>query len=270
MKWFKHDSDANADAKLKKVRIKYGMEGYGLYWYCLEMIASEVSKDKLTFELEHDSEIIAHDTGIHYERVQEMMTYMVNLGLFEESSGVVTCLKMAQRLDQSMTSNPAMRKLIDNMKKTNADSHDAIMTESENVMQDKIRIEQNREENIGRSNEPTQRAKAIYIMEQWNQIAVEQKTLWQRVGNPEITSNLRFQRVGTAITWIAKYLKKKGEPNDWPAIADWVNKLLLVMAEHDFYSGHRNNYRLKLEQAFRNDYLIQMVDDLKQQSKQSA
>lgn len=144
MRWFKHDSAANADAKLKKLRIKYGMEGYGLYWYCLELIASEVSSENLTFELEHDSEIIAHDTGIHFERVQEMMTYMVNLGLFEEKQGVITCLKMARRLDQSMTSNPHMRKLIDGIKNNHdgiRNNHDGAMTKSRKVMQDKIRLD---------------------------------------------------------------------------------------------------------------------------------
>jgi hypothetical protein len=99
MKWFKHDSNANNDAKMKKVRIKYGMEGYGLYWYLLELIAQGVDKNALTFELEHDAEIIAHDTGIHHERVQEMMTYMVDLELFENAGGLITCMKMATRTD---------------------------------------------------------------------------------------------------------------------------------------------------------------------------
>lgn len=88
------------DAKLKRVRIKYGMEGYGLYWYCLELVAQGVEPHNLTFELEHDAEIIAHDTGIHHERVSEMMIYMVDLGLFESSHGVVTCLKLAARTDE--------------------------------------------------------------------------------------------------------------------------------------------------------------------------
>ena len=144
MKWFKHDSDAHADAKLKRVRIKYGLEGYGLYWYCLELVAKDVSEVKLTFELEHDAELIAHDTGIHYERVQEMMTYMVDLGLFENQAGILTCLKMAKRLDQSMTSNPQMRKVIAEIKK----NHDSVMIGSiENhdpVMKDKIRLDKNR------------------------------------------------------------------------------------------------------------------------------
>lgn len=150
MRWFKHDSNAMLDAKLKRVRIKYGMEGYGLYWYCLELIAQTVEPHNLTFELEHDSEIIAHDTGIHYERVQEMMAYMVNLGLFENSSGTVTCMKLAKRLDQSMTSNPEMRKIIKQLHGNNEvepkKSHDPNMTGSEQIRSDQIRTEQNREE----------------------------------------------------------------------------------------------------------------------------
>ena len=145
MKWFKHDSDASADAKLRRVRIKYGMAGYGLYWYCLELIAMGVEVHKLTFELEHDAEIIAHDTGINYALVQEMMVFMCDLGLFENTDGRITCLKMATRLDQSMTSNPAMRKIISSIK-----NHDSIMTPSsvnhDPVMTEscKIRLEENR------------------------------------------------------------------------------------------------------------------------------
>src|SRR4030067_2711611 len=100
MKWFKHDADANMDAKLRKLRLKYGMEGYGLYWYCLELVARSVEKHNLTFELEHDAELIASDTGIYYERVQEMMTFMIGMGLFENTGGIITCLKMASRTDE--------------------------------------------------------------------------------------------------------------------------------------------------------------------------
>lgn len=100
MKWFKHDSNASVDSKLRKVKAKYGMEGYGLYWYCLELIAMNVEKHNLTFELEHDAEVISLDTGIHFERVQEMMHYMVDQKLFEMSNGRITCLKMAARTDE--------------------------------------------------------------------------------------------------------------------------------------------------------------------------
>lgn len=100
IKWFKHDSTASLDAKLARVRLKYGMEGYGLYWFCLESIARNVETHNLTFELEEDAELLSVATNIHYERVQEMMTYMVNLGLFENCEGRITCLKMATRTDE--------------------------------------------------------------------------------------------------------------------------------------------------------------------------
>lgn len=100
MKWFKHDSNANNDAKLKRVKLKHGMEGYGLYWYCLELIAQNVDQHNLTFELEHDAELIAADTGIHQDRIQEIMRDFVLWELFESSNGLITCLKMAARTDE--------------------------------------------------------------------------------------------------------------------------------------------------------------------------
>lgn len=151
MRWFKHDSDAGIDVKLKRVRMKYGMEGYGLYWHCLESIARGIDENKFTFELEDDAEIIAHDTGIHHQLVQEMMVFMVNLGLFEEAGGRITCLKMLRRLDQSMISNPKLREVIKTAKQNHdplAKNHDAIMTASAKPMQEENRIEENRKEYI--------------------------------------------------------------------------------------------------------------------------
>ena len=140
MKWIKHDTDANQDAKLQNVLLDYGLEGYGLYWYCIELIAGKVSKDSITFELEHDARIIARNTGSTPQKVEEMMRYFVELGLFESSEGVITCMKLARRLDSSMTSNPEMRKIIASLK-----SHDGVMTKSETIMQDKIRLEENKD-----------------------------------------------------------------------------------------------------------------------------
>lgn len=142
MKWIKHDTDANQDAKLQNVLLDYGLEGYGLYWYCIELIAGKVDKDNITFELEHDARIIARNVGCTAQKVEEMMRYFVELGLFEDSQGTITCLKLARRLDKSMTSNPEMRQLIENIK-----SHDSIMTQSEKPMQDKIRLDKTRVDN---------------------------------------------------------------------------------------------------------------------------
>ena len=147
MKWYKHDSDARMDAKLQEILLDYGLEGYGLYWYCLELITAKVDNDNVSFSLEHDCRIIARNTGSTAKKVQEIMASFIELGLFESTDGVVTCLKLAKRLDKSMTSNANMRSIIGNIR----NNHDSVMTKSDNVMigsakvmQDKNRIEENR------------------------------------------------------------------------------------------------------------------------------
>jgi hypothetical protein len=112
MKWFKHDSDASNDAKLKKLRLKYGAQGYGIYWYCLELIARNVEKHNLTFELEHDAELIADDFKLSTELTQHIMQFLVEIGLFENTNGIISCLKMASRTDEYT------QKLIQSVKKT--------------------------------------------------------------------------------------------------------------------------------------------------------
>lgn len=123
------------------------MEGYGLYWYCLELIARNVEKNNLTFELEHDSEIISHDTGIHFERVQEMMQYMINLRLFENNSGAITCLKMAMRLDDTTSRHPKIKNIQDLLRRSSEETPKSIPSGSE---ESSSRTEQNRTEQIRR------------------------------------------------------------------------------------------------------------------------
>lgn len=129
MMWFKHDTDANQDAKLQNVLLDYGLEGYGLYWYCIELIAGKINKENFTFELEHDARIIARNVGSTPQKVEEMMKYFVSQGLFENNENTITCFKLLKRMDQSMTSNPQFRAMI-NSAKINLLKHDYVMISS--------------------------------------------------------------------------------------------------------------------------------------------
>ena len=137
MDWFRHDSNANLDEKLQEVLLDYGLEGYGLYWYCIELIVGKTSADNITFEIKHDARIIARNTGSTSQRVEEMMKRFISVGLFENNNGKITCLKVAKRLMSSATSNPQMRNLIQNIKQ----SHDGVMTITDNISPDKIRLD---------------------------------------------------------------------------------------------------------------------------------
>jgi len=91
--------------------MKYGFEGYGLYWYCVENVCSGL-EPSLTFELEVDSEILAHVGRMDSRLVEEIMLYMVNIGLFEQSEHIITCMKLARYLGESGTRNEGLKGII--------------------------------------------------------------------------------------------------------------------------------------------------------------
>ena len=158
MQWFKHDTDSTMDFKIKKLIIRYGAVGYAIYFHCLELIASGINDTNITFQLEHDSEIIADDLRIPgtsdksgREYVEEIMRFMIQLGLFEESNGHIFCFKMLKRLDSSMTSNQRLRKLISSAKENYSslaitNNHDEVMISHDEVMKEKKRKEESRRE----------------------------------------------------------------------------------------------------------------------------
>lgn len=114
MKWFKHMTDAHDSNDLTKVRVRYGADGYAVYWYCLELIAGDLgSSEKINFELRHDADVIGHNLKIDSTRVEEMMRFMVSLGLFEQSGSIITCLKLAKYLDKKSTRNTTIHNIID-------------------------------------------------------------------------------------------------------------------------------------------------------------
>jgi hypothetical protein len=144
MEWFRHDSNANLDDKLQQVLLSYGLEGYGLYWYCIELIVNKVSADNITFELKHDARVIARNTGSTPQKVEEMMKHFVELGLFEaHANGLITCMKVAKRLSASATSNQYMRKIIHTIN-TNNDLQLPSCHRHDDVMKEEKRIEEKR------------------------------------------------------------------------------------------------------------------------------
>jgi hypothetical protein len=134
--------------------MEYGVKGYGLYFYCLEVIAGTVEASNVTFELEPDAEILARRLSMDTLEVERIMHRCIELGLFEMAdNGRLTCLKLKKYLEAASTSNPEMRKII-------SKSHDDVMTTSPNrqesspnyqglpdqIRLDKIRLDKNRED----------------------------------------------------------------------------------------------------------------------------
>lgn len=102
MRWFKHMSTAHTDARLRKLIRAHGIAGYGLYFYCLELICKDVDESRLTFVLEDDSELISDAVKMPREQVEAAMRTMVELNLFSQDNGRIQCMKMLNHMDSSM------------------------------------------------------------------------------------------------------------------------------------------------------------------------
>ena len=119
-----------------------------MYWYCIELIALDIGAKNITFALEEDAETIAMEWNLDQLKVQDMMLYMVELGLFEtDALGRVTCLKLAKRLDDTNSKNPEIQKVLRELKKSQEVQIAPTPTNSENVVSDKLSLDEIREAN---------------------------------------------------------------------------------------------------------------------------
>jgi hypothetical protein len=166
MKWFKHDSRANRDAKIEKLMLKYGADGYALYWLCLELIADGIDREHITFELEHDAEILGARLKIDRIRVEEIMGWMVQAELFEQSEGRITCLKLSERLENSLVKSPELNAVKDKIRENPGKSGKS----QENSGQNRIDIDKNR---YRRDNKDIEPATLVFY-------SPETETAWKR------------------------------------------------------------------------------------------
>ena len=69
--YFSHDSNARNDQRLMKVRMQYGMEGYGIYFGIIEILRET---EDYTLEYPDSIESIAYDLRVDFNLVE----YIVN------------------------------------------------------------------------------------------------------------------------------------------------------------------------------------------------
>ncbi len=103
------------DVRIKRVLRKYGADGYALYNYILESIAGNLSAKNPLPDLEETSDDIAFDLNIDTLRVQEIVSFCVNEGLFtqDEMTGHIMCVKMYKFLDDATRKSAAVVKMLE-------------------------------------------------------------------------------------------------------------------------------------------------------------
>lgn len=92
--YFTHDADMRDDPKIKALRRKYNVAGYGVWCMLLEAIT-----DSDNFILKLDLEIVAGDFGIEPDYLTEVVEYCVKLGLlnWDKQSNTVWSKTMNER-----------------------------------------------------------------------------------------------------------------------------------------------------------------------------
>ena len=117
MKWFKHMTRSLTDAKIEILIMKFGIEAYGVYFGVLEIIAGNLTSDNVTFEIEHNIELLAHKWKIDTIRLGHIIQECFNLELLELcESGHWACYKLVKYVDDTLSKNQEIKNMAKNPK----------------------------------------------------------------------------------------------------------------------------------------------------------
>jgi len=142
IRWFKHDTRSLSDAKIERLIMDFGIEGYGLYFACVEIIAGNLSKENITFELEHDAPVLANKFKMDTLKVEKIMKLCVELGLFEFNSvnGRISCPKIMKRMDEYTTRSPEIKAIANQLSRQCPDNV-PIVSGADKKRREEIRID---------------------------------------------------------------------------------------------------------------------------------
>jgi len=82
MRWFKHLTTSSRDEKLMRLRDEFGVEGYGLYWLVLELIAEQCTANNNKVFIELSPRNWRKTTEISPKKFQLFLTFTQEISLF--------------------------------------------------------------------------------------------------------------------------------------------------------------------------------------------
>jgi hypothetical protein len=150
MKWYKHFSTMRYDKRIKRLIRKFGLKGYGLYNYILEGVAFNLDPQSPMPEIEENAHDLAQELGEDTIEIEEILKYCLTEELFQvnKDTGRVMCLKMLTHLDNTLSQNPEIKKILSNFKKLEDNLSDLKQIRLDKNRIDKNRIEENRKDTM--------------------------------------------------------------------------------------------------------------------------
>lgn len=105
MKWFKHEAEAHTNMKLQALIEKLGIAGYGYYWACVELIASQGGDAFIIEKEKHWEQHLKKMLNIEPNDQKKYLVELARLNLIDKESlkkGNLYIPKLEQRCDEYM------------------------------------------------------------------------------------------------------------------------------------------------------------------------
>lgn len=102
MKWFRHQSDSYSNLKLRPVLALFGLEGYGLFWICVELVAQQGIKYRIEAKKTWKS-TIQYITKVDEKKLDEILEMFSEVGLIDKKAlnkGILFIPKMLEYSDE--------------------------------------------------------------------------------------------------------------------------------------------------------------------------
>ena len=102
MIWFQHSTTASSDIKIKRLRKKYGMEGVGIWWTTLEIVAREGVGGYLDLK-KYPLETMAEEWAMTIGSLKGIVEHMADLALISKDCldrGIIFVESLPERADE--------------------------------------------------------------------------------------------------------------------------------------------------------------------------
>ena len=95
--YFSHDNDARNHRKIKALRNKFGVTGYGFWFMLLEFLTySDYNQFEFT---DSEIELMAGDFGVSATEIHDMLSYCISLDMITLENGVIRSKSLDERLE---------------------------------------------------------------------------------------------------------------------------------------------------------------------------
>jgi hypothetical protein len=95
--YFSHDNDARNHRKIKALRGRYGVTGYGFWFMLLEFLTySDYNQFEFT---DSEVELMAGDFGVSATEIHDMLSYCIKLEMLTLENGIIRSKSLDERLE---------------------------------------------------------------------------------------------------------------------------------------------------------------------------